>query len=144
MVFDLRRVFFDWLVWSENVMRDLTPEELKLAPDWATHYTVHELEFTPHCICFYGSRLHKWVYHKNGGNWSPEQVHNKIPAEAAALHFETFDITKHDFSDWEISSADFEHDEFTIRFFEVNAIHLNKDDAIAIAKSLGVTGEDLK
>lgn len=55
-----------------------------------------------------------------------------------------FDITKHDFSDWEISSADFEYGEFTLRFFEVNAIHLNKSDAIAIAMALGVTGGDLK
>ena len=57
---------------------------------------------------------------------------------------EPFDITKCQLSDWNIDSAEFEYGEFTIIFFEVNAIHLNKSDAIAIAKAIGATSEDFK
>lgn len=124
-------------------MRELTARELELAPSWATHYTVYELEFTPHCIYFYGSRLHKWVYHKNGGHWSPEQVHNEIPAEAAALPFDTFDITKHEFGDT-VGYIECDGTELTLNCTGFNYVELYKDDAIAIAKALGVTAEDLK
>ena len=50
----------------------------------------------------------------------------------------------HDFSDGNIIWAGFEFGEFKIEFNEVKAIKLNKDDAIAIAKALGATAEDLK
>ena len=102
------------------------------------------MDVMPPCLC--ESKVVGYEYNEDGFNVThcacggviscteSEDVEVKKP----------FDITKHDFSDWEISSADFEYGEFTLRFFEVNAIHLNKQDAIAIAKALGVTGEDLK
>lgn len=115
-------------------MRDLTEEELKLAPDWATHYIVDSFDD----VVYQSENLFWWV------NLISPVSHNNMIEGAVEITKKPFDITKHDFSDWEISSADFEYDEFTLRFFEVNAIHLNKDDAIAISKALGVAGEDLK
>lgn len=64
-----------------------------------------------------------------------------------------FDITKHEFSDLDLSMRidDVDRGVLTIKYFD--NYHdlddsadstINKDDAIAIAKALGVTGEDLK
>lgn len=119
-------------------MRDLTEEELKLKPDWATHYWIHDNKIMFESEAYFqllGDGVLGCRYSNAAGY---------VSSHAEEFSKKPFDITKHEFSDWEISSADFEHDEFTLRFFEVNAIHLNKDDAIAIAMALGVTGEDLK
>lgn len=55
-----------------------------------------------------------------------------------------FDITKHDFMDSAIDEV--QCDGFTIELFDSSQqfTSLNKQDAIAIAKALGVTAEDLK
>ena len=64
-----------------------------------------------------------------------------------------FDITKHEFSDpaWSINEIDvgqgyidFYNHETCTDDGDADTHVLDKDDAIAIAKALGVTGEDLK
>ena len=59
---------------------------------------------------------------------------------------DSFDITKHEWSDCDIDSATPDGGELFIddRDYEISSISINKDDAIAIAKHFGLTAEDLK
>lgn len=56
-----------------------------------------------------------------------------------------FDITKHEFSSVSVSCAFLDCDYLNFNFkSKVGGFFVGKDDAIAIATALGVTGEDLK
>ena len=117
-------------------MRDLTEEELKLAPDWATHYTKAGSQVT-----FFNElkvqssldgELDDIVYDNNYGIESSDV---QIPSKH-------FDITKHEFSDTGIECCEVGGGVLTIHNPELTT-NLLFDDAIAIAKALGVTREDL-
>jgi hypothetical protein len=56
----------------------------------------------------------------------------------------SFDISEHEFSDTEVECVIAAVDKLLlINHFGDNSAMLDKQDAIAIAKALGVTGEDL-
>lgn len=125
-------------------MRDLTEEELKLAPDWATHYqildlsTKYKLDFvskSEFCHLNNQNELTEVMSHIAG--ITPEDI--EIPRDK-----KPFDITKHEFGD---TVQHMESDGCELSLYCVDGfrhVELYKDDAIAIAKALGVTAEDLK
>ena len=117
-------------------MRDLTEEELKLAPDWATHYIV--------------DRFNDAVYQSENLCWwlglrSPLN-HSNMDEGVTEIIRKPFDITKHEFSEG-LSISNMCKLSVEVKFNnndDSNYVPLHKDDVIAIAKALGVTGEDLK
>lgn len=96
-------------------MRDLTPEELALAPDWATHYSLTSFGE----LCFVDLK-NKIVTSATGikrdecpiscGNWFDGVDLPEIPRKP-------FDITQHEWSDNRISFA-FDGDGINIKFTE--------------------------
>lgn len=113
-------------------MRDLTEEELKLAPEWATHYHVNHNE----SILFESDEKY-CLYEKSTGLTSTVGCVG-VCKESKPILRKTFDITKHEFSD---KLAEY------LFLPGLNRLcfkgDIRKQDAIAIAKVLGVTGEDL-
>lgn len=123
-------------------MRALTEEELALAPEWATHYIVN---------------IHGDVIYQNDDSWwwsgmsTPLQNHAKAEFGAKPIPRRPFDITKYEFSDGDLSALkaeggimwiDIEYGGSGNR--DVASAVINNLDAIAIARALGVTAEDLK
>jgi len=120
-------------------MRDLTEEELKLAPGWATHYHANLngsilFECKDRCC----------LYEKEGGLTRSIEC-NGVCKESKPIHpKKPFDISEHEFSDSYVYNAYCGSGNLSL--FEdtgLRMIKINKEDAIAIAKALGVTGEDL-
>lgn len=115
-------------------MSELKQNQLNKKPSWATHYYMDGDD-----LYFCSSR---W-YGKCGTN---QKIPNRIGLKSFAkpIAQEAFDISNHKFNDDHISHANtgsgnviiYDHD------YGVSSVKLNKDDAIAIAKSLGVTKED--
>lgn len=117
-------------------MRDLTEEELALAPEWATHYSFTSFDV----LCFVDIK-NKIVTSieaiKRGecpiscGNWF-EGV------DLPEIHRKPFDITQHNLNDHltELESGN----------LSVNDCGwiIDKERAIAIAKHFKLTAEDLK
>lgn len=133
-------------------MRDLTPEELKLAPDWATHYIIHEFGMPNHCVVFCSHNWRQWVSVESRA-WSPKMKSQKVPLSAIPIPTKHFDITKHEFSDFSWSINEINYVEGYIDFYNHEACtddgdyeshSVTKDDIIAIAKALCVTVEDLE
>jgi len=117
-------------------VRDLTPEELKLAPDWATHYFIDTSDNTP---IYESENLCWWV-------GLGEPLHCRMMDEGAiAINRKTFDITQHEWSDKMANLAAIMSDrgDVVIRVGS-SWIFLDKQDGIAIAKALGLTADDLK
>ncbi len=113
-------------------MRDLTEEELKLAPEGATHYYA----FDNGDILFECSE--KCCMYKINYGLTGSLDCNGVCKESKPITRKPFDITEHEVSNHVtvLESGD-------IVVFGSGWI-INKDRAIAIAKALGVTGEDLK
>lgn len=111
-------------------MRDLTPEELKLAPDWATMYSItsndnvrfHDEDMF--CLC--NGHVVSDVVSASPENFNTRLILNK-----------PFDITKHEVAN---HVTVLENGELVA---EGSGWIIDKDRAIAIAKALDVTGEDL-
>lgn len=119
-------------------MRDLTAEELALAPEWATHYIVDSGDDS---IIYENAFLCWWRGLDN-------PIDNAVgfgEMENRPITGREFDITQHEWSDNRISFA-FDDDGLLVEidgdFYECAKI--NKKDGVAIAKALGVTAEDLK
>lgn len=117
-------------------MRNLTEEELKLAPDWATHYAVDSDE----SIIYESEKLCWWVGRRDPLN--NEGSFGNISNRA----IKPFDITKHEFSDSDvcIDYLNISKDKLMVETSIHTPAILNKYDVIAMAKALGVTREDLK
>ena len=116
-------------------MRDLTEEELKLAPDWATHYFKDDHGD----ILFESTSGYQWA----SGLKLKDRIIVRGYSVKLSKPIKPFDITKHEFSDT-VGFVECDGSELTLNCTGCNYVELYKDDAIAIAKALGVTGEDLK
>ena len=117
-------------------MRDLTKEELKLSPDWATHYFIDvddDVIYESVSLCWWKSLDNPMK------NYTFNMRKNK------AINWKPFDISEYEFSDYDIYSATLFDDELFIcdRDYEISSVSIKKQDAIAIAKALGVTAKDL-
>lgn len=109
-------------------MRDLTEEELKLAPSWATHYQVTK---SGNVIWESKDKYQTVIMSK------PRKQNSKL--SLCRPINKPFDITKHEFSD-AVGFVECDGSELTLSCTGSNYVELYKDDAIAIAKALGVTG----
>lgn len=125
-------------------MRELTEEELKLAPDWATHYFIDELDDALYAgLSKDGKYYSVWWF----GLSLPIEYVDDIDGYVT-ISKKPFDITKHEWSDTSVKEVRLFRDgsidiQSNLVGVEVQ-ISIYKQDAIAIAKALGVTAEDLK
>ncbi len=122
-------------------MRELTEEELKLAPDWATHYRCNSSEIIFESKNQWMAIGFSFPFIKRG----PFKHQSKLTKCKSIPEFKakSFDITKHEFSD---TVQHVESDGCELSLYCVDGfrhVELYKDDAIAIAKALGVAGDDL-
>ena len=102
------------------------------------------IEVMPPCLC--ENKVIGYEYNEDGFNVTHCACGGVISCtESEDVEVKNpFDITKHEFGD---TVQHFESDGFELSLYCVDGfrhIELYKDDAIAIAKALGVTGEDLK
>ena len=121
----------------EDHKRELTEEELKLAPDWAYMYSI-----TSNNNVRFHSDLMFCIF--NGHVVSDIVISEPENFGARLLNKKPFDITKHKWSDCDIQ-CEVEND--YIRFksqSECDEFVVEKGDVIAIAKHFGLTKEDLK
>lgn len=118
-------------------MRDLTPEELKLAPEWATHYFI----YADGGVLFESKDMYQMV-----GLPSVIKDIPNISIECAPII--RFNISNYKFSDKQVKRVRVINDGeclVTMLFnTSLNIITHNRDDAIAIAKHFRLTCEDLK
>lgn len=132
-------------------MRDLTDEELALAPEWATHYCIENTSASID-VCFFNKDEAVNLYHGQVGEpyvneFGIEDCDRLIP------RLKPFDITQHEWLEETTSVERGDHDELVLCVeywnseFEADgdtAVHLSKSDAIAIAKHFKLKAEDLK
>lgn len=131
MAFSLACTFLFRFIWGASVMRDLTPEELKLAPEWATHYIADSddsIIYESETLCWWAG-LREPLNNKGSFGGLPNRS------------IKPFDITKHELFK---SGILIKHKNGKDLYVRHLMWHLDKDRAIAIAKALGVTGGDLK
>lgn len=131
-------------------MRDLTEEELKLAPAGCDHYNIIDGEV------YFTDVLGIDVFDIDGYEINNCIMDNKVFVKSRPLPKKPFDISEHEFSDKDlVASIDGETIELEVTYQqwgghingyseEEKTVNINKQDAIAIAKALGVTAEDLK
>ncbi len=117
-------------------MRDLTGDELKLAPEWATHYLVDRGD-----IIYESSQLCWWV----GLDEPVSNIKSFGLNENRKIKSGRFSLEGFEFSDDSI--VEFNH--FTDGSVELCldsgfVVSLSKPDIVALSKDAGVTGDDLK
>lgn len=125
-------------------MRELTEEELKLAPEWATHYTIDGYDDA----VYQSENLCWWV------NLESPLSHNNMDKGAVEIIKKTFDITKHEWSDEAkdchilFNTPSWAGGDLQICIADPNGNYaddvLIREHAIAIAKHFGLTAEDLR
>ncbi|QAY17964.1 hypothetical protein [Pseudoalteromonas phage C7] len=125
-------------------MRDLTAEELTLAPEWATHYSVNTSSNWI-SVCFFSERrVVNLTDGKIGGVYFNE--FGIEDGDREIVRVKPFDIAKHDFSYKKLLFSEFINEKLELMVKDHPSpvfFNVDKSDAIAIAKALGVTGEDL-
>ena len=131
MAFNLGSVIWFRFIWGANVMIDLPTR----------------IEAMPPCLC--KSKVIGYEYSEDGFNVTHCACGGVISCtESEYVEVKKpFDITKHEFSDKDIRLSNLCESKIELAVDDCGIEHyftLNKDDAIAIVKSLGVTGEDLK
>ena len=120
-------------------MRELTKEEIKLAPSWATHYEIIGDVLT------FVSEFH-YEHYVDGVGQGVRAHRHGIDEDSFLIPRKSFDISEHEFNDIDILRVNLFGDKVSI-VMDADAVvsaELSKKDIIAIAKALGVTGEDLK
>ena len=116
-------------------MRDLTEEELALAPSWATHYIVDSDD----SIIYESVSLCWWC-----GLGKP--IDNALgfgKMKNRPITGREFDITQHEWSDV-IAEIEPESGHTLVIKSHGSWLSFDKDDVIAMARDRGVTAEDLK
>ena len=125
-------------------MRELTKEELELAPSWATMYKVVECEIASSYTLFTdGKNRSQWIYHDTKA-MSPISIGDIARFDTKPINRKPFDIREHVFGDHIVSGCHLSNDLCVVFREQSFGLNIKKQDAIAIAKALGVTGEDLQ
>lgn len=117
-------------------VRDLTAEELALAPEWATHYKVDD----DGDVLFESEDYYQWLVN---GALDFEVINNVISFDAIKITEKQFDITHHEWSDV-IAEIEPESGHTLVIKSHGSWLSFDKNDVIAMAKDRGVTAEDLK
>ena len=121
-------------------MRDLTPQEIKNAPEWATHYFIAEN---------YGIR---WS-NDSGYQWRGDEFHSishggatRLLRDSKPVLRKAFDISEYEFSDDEIS-REVQATSDCVQLDMVDGSRpalLDRNDAISLAKHFKLTADELK
>ncbi len=114
-------------------MRELTPEEIKNAPDWATHYLIA----CDNTVC-YDSADHYML----DDNVKIKSMANGPDSDSKPIIREAFDIWKVKFNgNIALESCD----DLSVTFIDgEHEMCLGRTEIIAAAKHLNVTHEELK
>ena len=122
-------------------MRELT-EELKLAPEWASHYFI----FAGDKVLFVDKQNKKasTLDMINDGCCPQSYSDWFCDDDLIEIKRKPFDITKHEWSDVYFDHIDGEGDINLRDSYCDDTFYISKCDAIAIAKHFGLTAEDLK
>lgn len=119
--------------------RQLTQEELDLAPEWATDYFIDN----EGDVCFESESYYQYLVEgklldkQYQTGFGMEEDSQPIPRKA-------FDVANHRFSVVSLINSVVVDNDVATLFFEFDKrMDLTKSDSIAIAKALGVTTEDL-
>ncbi len=132
-------------------MRDLSGYELKLAPEWAAYFAPDDNDVlfiskckTRACWLVEDFDLESGVDMQDEFEFTKK--HEELLECIIPIMDKHFDINNHEFSDGYLSaSIDGDALCMAIELDSFNAYaKLDKRDAIAIAKALGVTADDLK
>ena len=117
-------------------MRELTEEELKLAPEFCDKYFIN----TSNCAIYVNSK-DMMVY----APWakSPIRLGDAYYGYSIMKSINQFDITRHEFYDCEVK-LDSICDKLICFNVSNNYPEFNRQDVIAMFKALGLTAEDLK
>lgn len=119
-------------------MRELTQEEIDLAPDWATHYYLD--------VCgdiWFQSNI-KQVYMMGFQLLKERGAPYGISSRAKPIPRKAFDLSGYEFSDSDVSRVVVTKGiAYVYTSIEKSGVDFKKADIITIAKALGVTGDDL-
>lgn len=115
-------------------MRELTEEEIKLAPDSCDHYNIIDDKV------YFTDVLGVVVFDVNGVEIDNCIMDNKVFLKSVPLPEKTFDITKHELVDYGYMGVKCDKN----LYVKKNGFTIDKERAIAIALALGVTAGDLK
>lgn len=135
-------------------MRDLTPEELKLAPDWADAYTISSVSERVYYISVDLNIMTTINLTRDGGKVLG--FNDYFEPDGLRAITKTFDMTKYEFSDSKISfdevsgstlylSVEYEQWGGHLNGFSSEAlpVSINKVDLIAMCKAIGIAAKDL-
>lgn len=122
-------------------MRDLTAEELALAPKWANRYFIkHGRD-----VYFISSTHFRAVL--IGVNDKPFSISQGCIELANSMSIplikKPFDITKHNWNGVDFEGVDSDGDISLSQSYYVDSFYISKRDAIALAKHFNLTAEDL-
>lgn len=117
-------------------MRDLTSEELALAPEWATHYIVDSGDDS---IIYENAFLCWW----RGLDNPIDNIAGFGNMKNRPIAGREFHITQHEWSDV-IAEIEPESGHTLVIKSHGSWLSFDKDDVIAMARDRGVTAEDLK
>lgn len=126
-------------------MRDLTKEELKLAPEWVTEYLIGSSTDVAYFISPASNKMMLNIGKREVMDFDSLYREDEL----RPIHRNHFDITEHEFSceNFKACKPSWIGDDLQVEIIDSDFTHhealLNKTDAIAIAKALGVTGKDL-
>ena len=126
-------------------MRELTEEELKLKPDWATHYNIFD---ESRCRIVFSCHERFQILNSDGSLFDEGFLEEGFDSclEGTDVEIPKFDITQHVWGDSDICKI--EVIDGNLRLYltsnDVSYIECVRDDATAIAKHFGLTEEDLK
>ena len=119
-------------------MRDLTHQEIKSAPEWATHYFIAEN---------YGIR---WS-NDSGYQWRGDEFHSishggatRLLRESKPIPRKAFDISEYVFDGCDVSIDDLIGDFVEFKNDHSSSFTLSKIDVIALAKHFKLTADELK
>ena len=123
-------------------MRELTEEERRLAPEWATHYFILDVDKV-----FFANKESKkglTLIMINGyGSYQP-YIGCFCDDDLVEINQKPFDITKHEFSCDSFYSVELRGGMIELEGEYCVNYTLNKKDVIAMALHFGLTAEDLK
>ena len=83
--------------------RELTQEEIDLAPEWATNYHIHGSVMTPTMTSYYG-QLKSFSIYCDGSTITQHNV--KMHFKAKPIPRKKIDITEYEFSDTAIENVE--------------------------------------
>lgn len=126
-------------------MRDLTEEELKLAPDWATHYDSDYMKAHPVKLCFFNDLQAVNVF-KNGVVGEPYFNEVGISDSDRELPIrKAFNIAAYEFADLEVGQVGVNGGGIQLNMIDNSRPPIiHKRDVIAMAKYFKLTAKDLE